>query len=67
MVGSILARGYTGRIGAIHRRIRHALRRRAQRRAILREMDCMSDAELAEFGLSRCDLPRIARNATRAI
>ena len=43
------------------RRLAAALERRRLIEQTVFEMDQMSDRELADFGLMRCDLPRIAR------
>lgn len=65
MVGIILVQDFTGGLLARLHRVRTALRQRAGRivayRRLLREMEAMSESELAEFGLHRSDLPRIAR------
>ena len=37
--------------------------RRARYRQALAELESMSDRELSEFGLHRCDIPRLAREA----
>ena len=36
-----------------------------RRRRVLRELEALSDRELTELGLFRCDVPRLAREAAR--
>lgn len=42
-------------------------RRRAKYAQTIREMAAYSNSELAEFGIARTDIPRIAREAAREI
>lgn len=37
-----------------------------RRRRVRRELEAMSDRELAELGLFRCDVPSFARQAARS-
>jgi uncharacterized protein YjiS (DUF1127 family) len=58
-----------GGIAATFHRLRDTLAERARLRRIyhttLAELETMSDRELADFGMHRSDLPRIAREAAR--
>jgi uncharacterized protein YjiS (DUF1127 family) len=41
------------------------VRRWRDYRRALNELDSLSDRELAELGLFRCDLPRVARDSVK--
>lgn len=44
--------------------IRRALRDRAKRRQTINELNQLSNRELSDLGISRCDIYRIAHEAT---
>lgn len=52
---------------AVQERIRTAYARRVEYGRVYDELDCYNDRELADLGISRADIPRIAGDAARAI
>ena len=51
--------------GGVFARIRAALRNAAQVRATVRELQALTDRELADLGISRFSIPEIARETVR--
>jgi uncharacterized protein YjiS (DUF1127 family) len=47
-------------------RMRHRVRQWRRYRRTLAELEIHSDRDLAELGLLRCDLPRVARETARS-
>lgn len=54
-----------GSITSLFARVRTALREAAQVRATVRELQALTDRELADLGISRFSIPAIAREAVR--
>ena len=50
-------------LGALRARLADALERRRAYRQTMHELRWLSDRELADLGLMRCDIDRVAREA----
>jgi len=56
-----------GSLRAAHERILAAYARHAEYVRVRDELECYNERELADLGISRADIPRIAGQAARAI
>ncbi len=67
-MGQTAGQASDSRLGALFARLRSGMERRAaeraQRRQLMRELSSMTDRDLAELGLGRGDIDRVAAGLT---